>query len=152
MTAFDDVFDFMMQTVGVSSQQSAPTDIENSGFDLDRTWSHTGQTEWHETLVDWTDWFTFKRLALTPDQIAEFNLPPQPLKSSDVRTAKFTGSGTVEVEALPVEALLHIVEQSILDLIDPTALRIAEEAEQSERNIARRIAATPVQKLVEAAA
>ena len=51
-----------------------------------------------------------------------------------------------------MEALLSIVEQAIADLIDPEALRIAEAAEASERDIARRIAATPVARLVEASA
>jgi len=111
-----------------------------------------GRSEWAHELEGWTHWFTFDRLALTQDQITVFKLPSRPAKASDVRTAKFTGSGTVEVEALPVAALLSIVEQSIVDLIDPEALRIAEQAEASEREIARRIAATPLAKLIGAAA
>ncbi len=102
-------------------------------------------------IADLTNWLHFERLALTPDQVDEFNLPTRPPKASDVRTAKFTGRGSVEVEALPVEDLLAIVEEAITDRIDPEALRIAEQAEQSERDIAKRIAATPVQRLLEAA-
>lgn len=93
----------------------------------------------------------FDRLALTPDQVDQYDLPIRPPKASDARTAKFTGKGAVEVEALPVEALLAIVESAIEDLIDPEALRVAELAEQSERAIAQRIAATPVERLIEAA-
>ena len=103
-------------------------------------------------LADYTDWLLFERLALTPEQVAEYDLPTRPPKASDVRTAKFTGVGAVEVEALPVEALLTIVEDAILDRIDTTALRVAELAEQSERTIAQRIAATPVERLMEASA
>jgi hypothetical protein len=99
-----------------------------------------------------TDWLFFDRLALTSEQIEDHALPVRPPKASDVRTAKFTGAGSVEVEALPVDVLLAIVEAAIVDLIDPEALRIAELAEESERVIARRIAATPVARLLEVAA
>lgn len=98
-----------------------------------------------------TRWLDFDRLALTPEQVAAYDLPSRPPKASDVRTAKFTGVGSVEVEALPVADLLEIVEAAIVDLIDPNALRIAEQAEKSERDIARLIAATPLSRLVEAA-
>ena len=105
-----------------------------------------------EELRGWTRWLDVERLALTPEQVDEYSLPVRPPKSSDVRTAKFTGAGAVEVEALPVEALLGIVEDAILKRIDPEALRTAKVAEQSEREIAKRIAATPVARLVEASA
>lgn len=106
-------------------------------------------------LYDWelraqSRWLSVDRLALTPDQVEAFHLPIRPPKASDVRTAKFTGKGAVEVEALPVEALLGIVERAIVDLIDVHALAIAEQAEESERAIAMRIASTPVERLVQA--
>jgi len=56
------------------------------------------------------------------------------------------------VEALPVDALLAIVEEAILARIDAGALAAAELAEESEREVAHRIAATPVDRLVRAAA
>ena len=76
----------------------------------------------------------------------------RPPKATDVRAARFTGRGSVEVEALPVDALLAIVEEAILSRIDAGALAAAELAEESEREVAHRIAATPVDRLVEAAA
>jgi hypothetical protein len=104
-----------------------------------------------DELRGWTPWFDFDRLALTEEQIEDYNLPGRPPKASDVRTPKFTGSGTVEVEALPVDALLAIVETAITNLIDTDALHVAEVAERSERDIARQIAATPLDRLMEAA-
>jgi len=98
-----------------------------------------------------TSWMRVERLALTPAQVTEHSLPTRPPKASDSRTARFTGAGAVEVEALPVEALLAIVEDAIEERIDPDALRIAKDAEASERVIAQRIAATPVARLLEAA-
>jgi hypothetical protein len=116
----------------------------------DSRWYYAGPTdgEWGLHLESWTRWLAFDRLALTAEQIDEYDLPARPPKASDVRTATFTGKGTVEVEALPVEALLAIVEQAIVKLIDGEALRIVEQAEESERAIVRRIAATPVERLV----
>lgn len=102
--------------------------------------------------ADFTTWLVCERLALTAAQVEEYGLPARPPKSTDVRTAKFTGVGSVEVEALPVGVLLKIVEEAILDRIDVRALEIEEVAEQSQRDIARRIAATPVDRLLEASA
>ncbi len=126
-------------------------EIRDFGFEPGHIWRYDGQTEWHSTLVDKTEWLQFDRLALTPEQADAYDLPARPPKASDVRTAKFTGRGAIEVEALPVDALLGIVDAAIVNLIDPTALRIAEQAEASEREIAGRIAATPIDRLLEAA-
>lgn len=81
----------------------------------------------------------------------EYDLPSRPPKASDVRTAKFGNRATVEVEALPVDILLGLVEAAIVELIDQDALAVVQEAEASERVIARRIGATPVHRLLEAA-
>jgi hypothetical protein len=114
--------------------------------------AHSAAGTLRDELAAWTDpWLVFERLALTPEQIEAYQLPARPPKASDARTARFTGSGTVEVEALPVDALLAIVEAAIVAEIDTEALRVAQQAEQSERAIARRIAATPVDRLLEVA-
>ena len=105
-----------------------------------------------EVLALETPWLSCDRLALTADQIEEYGLPVRPPKTSDVRAARFTGRGSVEVEALPVDVLLAIVEEAILARIDAGALAAAELAEESEREVAHRIAATPVDRLVRAAA
>lgn len=97
-----------------------------------------------------TPWLHISRLALTADQVATYDLPARPPKATDVRTRSFTGVGAVEVEALPVAVLLSIVEEAIEDLIDQHALHVAAAAEASERDIATRIAATPVEALVAA--
>ena len=106
-------------------------------------------------LISWelearTPWLAFERLALTPAQIEAHGLPSRPPKASDVRVAKFTGVGTVEVEALPVDALLATVEDAILARIDARALHAAKMAEESERETARLIAAKPIDRLVAA--
>lgn len=113
-----------------------------------RRWLREDARDSQHLLRDWTSWLEVERLALTPAQIVEFNLPVRPPKASDARTARFTGVGAVEVEALPVDALLAIVEQGIVDRIDERALLIAAQAETSEREIAQRIAGTPIDRLL----
>lgn len=103
-----------------------------------------------ELIADLSPWLVFERLALTAEQIVEHDLPVRPPKASDARTASFSGPGAVEVEALPIDVLLALVEDAILARIDADALRVAELAEESERAIARRIAATPLERLVAA--
>jgi hypothetical protein len=98
-----------------------------------------------------TNWLEFERLALTQRQVDKYDLPMRPAKTSDTRTAKFTGRGTVEVEALPVEVLIEIVETAIVNCIDSEALAVVEAAEESERDIMRRIAGTPLERLREVA-
>lgn len=104
-----------------------------------------------EELADLTTDVVFERLALTSEQINAYDLPVRPVKATDSRSAGYTGVGAVEVEALPRQALLDLVEDAIVSELDLAALEVAEEAERSERDIARRIAATPLAKLLAAA-
>lgn len=83
--------------------------------------------------------FTFERLAVTPEQIALYDLPTRPTKITDTRAAKFTGR-SVEVDAVPSDALRRIVTGAIEKWVDPDALRLHKVAESSERDILRRIA------------
>lgn len=60
-----------------------------------------------EFVADMGGDVTFRRVAITPDQIALHQLPEAPAKASDNRI--FTGSGTVQCEALPPDALASIL-------------------------------------------
>lgn len=81
---------------------------------------------------------TFERIAVTPEQIAELRLPTRPTKKSDSRAASFVGD-SVEVDAIPSPTLRRLVTDAIESWIDPEKLRITEIAEESERQILRRI-------------
>ena len=101
-----------------------------------------------DRAIGWaTRWLRVERLSLTPEQIEEHQLPSAPVKATDTRRSSFSGAGTVEVEALPVEELLAIVTDAIESRIDGHALDVAMEAEASEREILQRIAATPREQL-----
>jgi len=67
--------------------------------------------------------FTMKRLAIHPEDIARFNLPPQKIKATDSRAAGFKErfgkhAPTVELDALPVAELKRRVDVAISGLID----------------------------------
>jgi hypothetical protein len=77
---------------------------------------------------------TFERIAVTPEQIAEFDLPTRPDKTD-------SGFGPcVEVDAMPSSLLRAIVSNAIEDWIDDRLLSLTKTAERSERLILTRIA------------
>jgi hypothetical protein len=73
----------------------------------------------------------FVRLAVTPDQIVEHNLPTSPPKATDRRT--FDGD-TVQAEALPPDVLAGVVRTAITDAMDPEAFAGALELERVARD------------------
>jgi hypothetical protein len=99
-------------------------------------WEHTRQK-----LIDFAPdlEFEFERLAVTPEQIGEYDLPTRPTKQSDSRAAKFVGD-SVEVDALPSPVLRDLVRGAIERWIPSEALRIHRIAEDSERLILGRMA------------
>ena len=71
---------------------------------------------WHDDFN-----FTVKPVALTMDQIEEYNPPPNPAKISDPRAKDFIkkyGGTSWEVDALKPNVLNSILEGTILSLID----------------------------------
>jgi hypothetical protein len=83
----------------------------------------------------------FRRLALTAEQVEAWNLPTRPAKASDPEARKF-GAEAVELDAIPPDVLVGLVEDAIVGLIDPDAWRMEQAAEASERAILEKIAAT----------
>jgi hypothetical protein len=75
----------------------------------------------------------FERLAVTPEQILEFDLPTRPTKSTDTRSRGFDGE-SVEVDALPATVLREIVEKAIVQHIDRRAYELNQRMEASERD------------------
>lgn len=89
-------------------------DFDPSGVDIERDLSQRlekyGATQ-----------FKVKRIALTPDQIRDHQLPPMPVKRSDARSEGFLeefGDRAVELDALDPNRLQRLVEEAILEQID----------------------------------
>jgi hypothetical protein len=85
------------------------------------------------------DDFLFERIAVTPEQIADWNLPSRPTKTEAEgnRHAKNFDGDSVELDAIPIERLHGLVREVIFRHIDHNELRILRIAEESERELLR---------------
>lgn len=67
------------------------------------------------------------KIALTPDQVEQWNLPPDFAKLSDARAAKFIAKygekSAVELDALPPQDLGKMIEEAVEARLDMDALR-----------------------------
>ena len=78
------------------------------------------------------DDITFERIAVTPEQIEAWNLPPRPTKASDSR-AKGFGPVSVELDAIAPNSLRELVQAVIERHMPPRQFEILKAAEDSER-------------------
>jgi hypothetical protein len=79
---------------------------------------------------------TFERIAVTPEQIADWNLPTRPTKASDSRAKDF-GPVSVELDAIDPNRLREIVREAIEQHMPPRQFEILKAAERSERELLR---------------
>jgi hypothetical protein len=82
---------------------------------------------------------TFERLAVTPEQIIDLDLPTRPTKVTDTRARNFDG-GSVEVDAIPAPILRNIVREAIEHHVDGYAVWQIEQVEESERSLLFKLA------------
>lgn len=78
----------------------------------------------------------FQRIALTPQQIADYNLPQDPAKQSDPSYKSFIaeyGDNVVELDSLPPDALRDLIRNCIEVNIDNAVLAQVQETEQKEK-------------------
>ena len=86
--------------------------------------------------------FEFVWLAVTPEQIAELELPTRPAKTKGNTHAKNwkRGQGTVEAEAIPPETMRFLIRDAIERHIPPGHLNRMRIIEEEERETLARIA------------
>jgi hypothetical protein len=87
----------------------------------------------------WAPLVVFERLAVTPEQIDELDLPTRPTKKTDARAGRFRGE-SVEVDAIPARVLRAIVREAIEQHIDVRARNLHRIAERNEREGLRALA------------
>lgn len=88
------------------------------------------------------------KLALTPEQVEEYDPPPNPTKLTDSRAAKFVeehGFESWEVDALPPEVLRSIIESSIEEYIDVDLMEEIKQEEESQKDRLRAAAREIIQ-------
>jgi hypothetical protein len=83
----------------------------------------------------------FEPPAVTRAQVEEWNLPSRPTKLTDTRSKKFVGT-SVELDAIPAAKLRQLVRECIERHIDQQQLSILRIAEESERQLLTKWAAT----------
>jgi hypothetical protein len=81
---------------------------------------------------------TFRRLAVTPEQIVEWNLPTRPTKKSDTRSKNF-GEISVELDAIEPNRLRRLVQQAIEQHLPKRQFKVLKAAEKCERAIIGRL-------------
>lgn len=76
----------------------------------------------------------FHRLAVLPEQIEEWNLPTKPAKTKgNTHAAQFTGTETVELEAIPPERLRRLLDGAIRNVLDMAAFNRTQRDTIAER-------------------
>jgi hypothetical protein len=83
-----------------------------------------------------------RRLALTPAQISDLDLPTRPGKEKDPNMAEFTrrfGNRCVELDAIPPNTLRDMVRTKLESHMDPDHLSRLKLAEREERRGLRNI-------------
>jgi hypothetical protein len=85
---------------------------------------------------------TVRRLAVNREQIKRWNLPTRPTKTTDARAKKFRkvyGTDSVELDAIPPDALRNLVKDAIDSHMDPWELEQFKMVEQEEKRLLRDI-------------
>jgi hypothetical protein len=101
-------------------------DRDPSGVDIDRF----VERELRQYAPDCD--LTFRRVAVLPEQIKQFNLQTRPTKKSDSRSKSFEGD-SVEVDAIAPDELRTLCERCITQHIDQQRLKRTLAVEESER-------------------
>jgi hypothetical protein len=76
----------------------------------------------------------FERIAVTPDQISEWDLPTRPTKASDTRSKGF-GAISVELDAIEPNQLRALVQDAIEQHLPAHEYEVLKAAEASEREL-----------------
>jgi hypothetical protein len=88
----------------------------------------------------------FERIAVTPQQIEQWDLPTRPTKMSDRRARRFGSRISVELDAIDPNTLRDLVRQTIEQHLPADQFEILKAAEQSEREVISRLVNTATKR------
>lgn len=77
------------------------------------------------------------KIALTREQVTQYNPPPNPAKMSDPRAADYVrahGAESWEVDALPPNVLAQIIRRAFRDVIDRRAMGVVTAKEERDKD------------------
>lgn len=121
---------FIYQAAEVIEAQVNPAYIYYFG-DYDPDGLNIFETVQRKIQERTSSWVHIHHMAVTPQQVVQYELPTRPTKKTARGAAKF-GSLSVELDAMPTKVLKQIVEACITRHIDPEALEATEMAEREE--------------------
>jgi hypothetical protein len=127
---------FLHETATDIADSSSPTYIYHLG-DFDPSGVNAGE-KIEETLREMAPdaEIHFERLAVTLEQIRDWDLPTRPTKTSDSRARGF-GDISVELDAIPPDRLRDLVDEAISRHLPQHQLNILKIAEAEERKLLR---------------
>jgi hypothetical protein len=109
-----------------------PSGIDMSRDNFDRLVTFIG----HDQGFDAVDRMEFRRIALNMDQVEEYNPPPNPAKMSDSRAEGYVeqyGMESWELDALPPDALVTLMNEHIDGEVDPDVYAQRERWQEEDR-------------------
>jgi hypothetical protein len=130
---------FLADAAEAISDLDVPTYIYHLG-DLDPSGVNAGE-KIEETLRELAPdaEIHFERLAVTSKQVADWDLPSRPTKKSDSRAKKFGSDISVELDAIEPDRLRDLVRGATEKHLPRHQFEILKAAEQSEREIIKRL-------------
>jgi hypothetical protein len=82
------------------------------------------------------------KLALTMEQVEQYNPPPNPAKVSDPRATAYIekhGDSSWEVDALPPETLSEIIRTAFDEIVDTAKMDKVKRKEEADKRLLRRL-------------
>lgn len=107
-------------------------------------WQKKADHDWADAVVErWTKervgpeyFYTLKRIALTMEQIEEYNPPPNPAKLTDARAKKYVeqfGDESWELDALEPGTITALIRDEVLMLVDDAQWKRDQQVETRQR-------------------
>jgi hypothetical protein len=129
---------FLYDAAEYINSLDVPTSIYHCG-DFDPSGVNAGEKieETLRELAPDAD-IVFQRIAVTPEQIADWDLPTRPTKASDTRSKNF-GEISVELDAIDPNQLRALVQETIELHLPVEQFKNLKAAEESERDIITRL-------------
>jgi hypothetical protein len=129
---------FLYSAAEAINELTVPTYIYHLG-DFDPSGVNAGEKieETLRELAPDAD-ITFERVAVTPEQINDWDLPTRPTKKSDTRSKAF-GEISVELDAIEPNQLRSLVQETIEQHLPAEQFEVLKAAEESEREIISRL-------------
>jgi len=96
-------------------------DHDSSGLDMIRDITERIDEFFHMGETDYDREFTVVPVALTTEQVRQYNPPPNPAKMTDPRAKSYVnkyGNNSWELDALNPKILMHLTEEAIQNYLD----------------------------------